>query len=503
MTALLRPYQSESIDALRRGIASGHRKQILMSPTGSGKTEIACNMLSEAKRKGSKCLFIVDRVVLVDQTSARLDLYGITHGVLQAGHWRFRPTENIQVCSAQTLEMRGIPHDVQVVFVDEAHCCRKKITEFLQTTQAVVVGLTATPFTKGLGKIYDGMVNVTTMNELIASDFLVPLKIYAAKALDITGMKVVAGEWSDKEITQRGVEIVGDIVREWQDKTLKHFGGPAKTIVFSATVDHGEALCNEFQASGFNFQQISYKDGGDKHRRDLIEEFRKPNSEIHGLVSCEVFTKGFDVPDVMVGISARPYRKSLSSHMQQIGRVMRAAPGKSFGLWLDHSGNALRFRDDVERIFAQGVESLNDGTLDDKVHKEPSEKEVKEIKCTCGYLLSPMDDVCPGCGKERVRTNTVSAVPGEMFELNNVKAKPLAPYLKDHANVWSQLCTYASKRYTSEPERARKFALAKYRSIYNAWPASEFEMTQRTPVSYELSQKLRSEMIKWAKRRSK
>lgn len=495
----LREYQSQSIHALRAGIAAGHRKQVLMSPTGSGKTEIACHMLQEAKHKGSKCLFIVDRVVLVDQTSKRLDQYGITHGVMQAGHWRFRPYENIQVCSAQTLEMRGIPSDVQAVFVDEAHCMRKKITEFLESTGAVVVGLTATPFAKGMGRVYDNMVNVTTMNYLIDAGFLVPLKTYAAKAIDVKDMKVVAGEWSEKEITQRGLEIVGDIVREWQDKTTKHFGGPAKTIVFSATVDHGEALCKEFQAAGFNFQQISYRDGGDNHRRALIEEFRKVDSEIHGLVSCEVFTKGFDVPDVMVGISARPYRKSLSSHMQQLGRVMRTAPGKSYGLWLDHSGNALRFRYDVERIFAKGVDSLDNGELDDKPRKEPTDKERNEIKCSCGYLMLASDPCCPGCGKQRLRNSTVSAVPGVMVELANGKVKPLPPYLSDHSHVWSQLCTHATQRYGAEPERARKFALAKYRSIYNAWPKSEFEMSMRTPVSYELTNKLRSEMIRFAK----
>ena len=140
----LRDYQGEAVSAVRRGVAAGLRKQVLMSPAGSGKTEIAAYMLQEAARKFSKALFIVDRVVLVDQTSERLDRYGIPHGVIQAGHWRWRPYERIQVCSAQTLERRGIPEDVQVVFVDEAHCMRKKVTEYLQSTKALVIGLTAT-----------------------------------------------------------------------------------------------------------------------------------------------------------------------------------------------------------------------------------------------------------------------------------------------------------------------------------------------------------------------
>src|SRR3546814_13463763 len=69
--------------------------------------------------------------------------------------------------------------------------------------------------------------------------------------------------------------------------------------VCSSDLAHGEELCRQFQGAGFNFQQISYKSGSDEDRKDLIEEFRKSNSSIQGLVSCEVLTKGFDVKDVM------------------------------------------------------------------------------------------------------------------------------------------------------------------------------------------------------------
>src|SRR3546814_658882 len=227
------------------------------------------------------------------------------------------------------------------------------MTEVIRNTPDLVIGLTATPFAKGMSALYSNMVNVTTTNQLIAEGFLVPLKVYAAKAADMTGAKVIAGEWAEAEIEKRGNEIIGDIVAEWQQKTAQHFGGPVKTIVFSATVAHGEELCRQFQGAGFNFQQISYKSGSDEDRKDLIEEFRKSNSSIQGLVSCEVLTKGFDVKDVMCGISARPYRKSLSSHVQQLGRVMRPAPGKTFALWLDHSGNYLRFNNDTQELFEQ------------------------------------------------------------------------------------------------------------------------------------------------------
>src|SRR3546814_15584494 len=102
------------------------------------------------------------------------------------------------------------------------------------------------------------MVNVKTTNQLIAEGFLVPLKVYAAKAADMTGAKVIAGEWAEAEIEKRGNEIIGDIVAEWRQKTAQHFGGPVKTIVFSATVAHGGELCRRFQVPGFNFQKHIY-----------------------------------------------------------------------------------------------------------------------------------------------------------------------------------------------------------------------------------------------------
>jgi DNA repair protein RadD len=62
-----------------------------------------------------------------------------------------------------------------------------------------VIGLSATPFSKGMADLYTNLVNVCTTNELVDDGFLVPLQMYAARAVDMTGAKTVAGEWSEKE----------------------------------------------------------------------------------------------------------------------------------------------------------------------------------------------------------------------------------------------------------------------------------------------------------------
>ena len=103
----LRDYQEAILGKLRQAFIEGHRSVVLVAPTGAGKTEMAMALLGAAADRGNRAAMILDRIVLCNQTSARLDSYGMDHGVMQSGHWRFRPGERIQVCSAQTLEKRG------------------------------------------------------------------------------------------------------------------------------------------------------------------------------------------------------------------------------------------------------------------------------------------------------------------------------------------------------------------------------------------------------------
>jgi len=296
----LRDYQADAIDALRQKIRAGSRRLILCAGTGAGKTLTSASLLREADRKGSFALFIVDRVALVEQTSEVFSEYGIRHGVIQGIHKRWAPRENVQVCSAQTLARRGLLREPDLIVVDEAHCFYKATLDLMERyPRAVKIGLTATPFTKGMGLHWDDMVNVIPTRRLIDEGYLVEPKIYVAKSPgDEEFTRNSFGEFSDESAASAGIKIVGDVVQEWIAKTHEHFGGPVKTIVFSPTVEHGRELCAAFAAAGYNFQQISYLDRDDDERLAKIGEFRRPDSMIHGLVSCGVLTKGFDVPDV-------------------------------------------------------------------------------------------------------------------------------------------------------------------------------------------------------------
>lgn len=329
----LRPHQEKTLERLREAFRAGHRAVLLYAPTGAGKTEMAISMMDATAQKGNRAAMVLDRVLLCNQTSERLEKYRIDHGVLQSGHWRYRPSEKIQVCSAQTLEARGSFPECDLVIVDECHAQRKETTTFARNSKSRVVGLSASPFTAGLAGTYTAVVSATTTRELVEQGWLAPLKVFVAHEIDMEGASKVAGEWSQKDATERGIRITGDIVAEWVKKTHEVFGGPRKTIVFAAGVAHGADLANKFAEAGYNFVSISYNDD-DEFKRDVVKDFSRPDTTIHGLIATDILTKGFDVSDVMIGVSARPFSKSFSSHVQQMGRVMRSHPGKEFAVWL-------------------------------------------------------------------------------------------------------------------------------------------------------------------------
>ncbi len=440
----LRDYQDGCLTKLREGFAAGHRAQMLYAPTGAGKTEVAISLLDATARKDNSVAMIMDRRILCDQTSERLQKYQIDHGVLMAGHWRYRPDRKIQICTAQTLEARGAFPGLKLLIVDEAHCSRKSINDFIKNhPQVKVIGLSASPFTKGLGSIYTNVVNATTTRELVDSGMLAPLHVFTSKEIDMRGATKIAGEWSQKDATERGIKITGDIVSEWVKKTHEIFGGPKKTIVFCAGVAHGEDLSRKFAEAGYNFVSISYKDE-DEFKSEALAEFAKPDSSIHGLIATDVLTKGFDQADVYFGISARPFTKSFSSHVQQLGRVMRPHADKSFATWIDHSGNFMRFRDQWDELFSDGVDVLDDGA--EKAKKEPTDIEKAKAKCPrCGALWPSNSDVCVHCGMVRVRKNEVVAVPGELVELNaQPKKEKYSPEYKH--KFYAELLGYAKEK---------------------------------------------------------
>ena len=149
-----------------------------------------------------------------------------------------------------------------------------------------------------------GVVSTVTTKELVNQDVLVPLKVFVAKEIDMTGAKKIAGEWSAAEAEKRGMVITGDIVTEWIKKTHEFFGKAEKTIVFCSGVAHGADLSRKFSEQGFNFVSVSYLDA-DSFKQDVIKEFSKPDTEIHGFLSLSFW---YVIVDIKKWWGGGPFR---------------------------------------------------------------------------------------------------------------------------------------------------------------------------------------------------
>ena len=442
----LRPYQALSVESLRTGFRSNHNRQVLAAPTGAGKSRIMESMIRSAMEKGSRIMFICERRILVDQFSAHLDRAGIDHGVLMAGHWRFRPDRQVQVASAQTIErMESLP-TTDIVFIDELHACmRKSIINMLERQPKLrVVGATATPFHPVIGKYFTNVVSVTSMADLVKEKFLVPFRVFVAKEIDTSGLKVVAGEWKKDDLEKRGQQIVGDVVADYIRISNQVFGGYRKTICFSCGIAHGAELAQKFNEAGINAVQISSEDN-EEYRDEVLKDFARPDSEIKVVISVGSRGRGFDQSDVDYVILARALKKSFSEHVQMVGRGARIHPGKEMCVNEDNSGNWLRFADDWDKLYHDGVQELGQGQ-DAKPKKEPSQEQKDACKCPKCSMVWAGGDTCLNCGFVRVKRNEVIAIPGEMVEIgaSKRKADKFSPEFK--ADFYAQLLGYADDR---------------------------------------------------------
>lgn len=488
----LRDYQALTILDVRKQIREGKRNILLCAPTGSGKTVMAAFLVASSQAKGRRSAFVVDRISLINQTSQTFDDHGVDHGIMQADHWRFRPSKLTQLCSAQTLARRRWP-EADLIIVDECHTISQTVRKRIEKRDTITIGLTATPFTKGLGQLYDALVNVTTTTDLIERGYLSNFRIFAASQPNMDGVKVVAGEWSEKEASSRALEVVGDCVAEY----LKH-GNDRKFICSAVDVAHVEELQRQFMAAGIMCATYTYRVSDDE-RDEIVKEFRKPDSYIRGLITVTAASKGFDVPDIGVVIMARPLRKSLAEHIQFFGRGLRTAPGKTECLVLDHSGNSERFWAQWNEFFNVGATSLDERKKNDFKKGGADNVEDEMRKCPSCKLLHKPQPFCPHCGHEYPKREAVKHVAGTLKELVSSGDKQVMS-----ERLWPQVVGYVLDR--REPcEQANKQALAIYRNITGQWPTwgSTIFNTEPAEMQPEVRKKIQSLNIRRAKAREK
>ena len=375
--------------------------------------------------------------------------------------------------------------------IDECHTLYQSVIDYVKGTTAHCIGISATPFSPGLGNVYSNLINAATMSELTGQGILVPLRPFSCTKIDMKGAETRGGEWTEKAAETRGMEIIGEVVHEWEK-----FASTRKTIIFGATIAHCEEMRDQFRAAGHN-AEVFCATTTDEERIGILAEFRKPDSMIRILISVEALAKGFDVADVECICDARPLRKSLSTAIQMWGRGLRSSPttGKEDCLLLDFSGNIIRFADDYSEIFFKGLDALDMGEkLDKTIRKDDEEKE--PAKCPkCGY--QPMGKYCVQCGYERKQTSQVEVLPGNMQEIS-LNGKKLAD------NTWhlyEQICTYT--RANGNPATAKQRAFYLYKGMAGKQHPNtfRFEEARNIPMTQSVLNKIKQERIAYAKRK--
>jgi DNA repair protein RadD len=264
---VLRPYQQDMLTRIDAEIAAGRRRICGVLPTGGGKAVLAAAMIDQAVGRGERVVFVDHRHELTDQASQKLHAFGVDHGIVQAG-FPSRPLAHTQVCSVQTLHARAVrtrtielpPADV--LHIDEAHHARARTYQTLITRypRAIIIGWTATPCRadgRGLGNIFEALVEGPSVAELTALRFLVPVKIFAPVRPDLSGIRVQRGDYVESELAARvnTAQLVGNIVEHWH-----RLGEGRRTIVFTVNVAHSVDIRHEFLRSGVVAEHIADSD---------------------------------------------------------------------------------------------------------------------------------------------------------------------------------------------------------------------------------------------------
>ena len=260
---ILRPYQHDIIAAFDAEIERGIRRVILVAPTGSGKTIILADIVRKLARSNKRVMVLAHRREIIAQTGDKLRAAGVVHGIIQAG-FRPRPLELVQVASVQTLWVRAKHADAEamtfppadLLVIDECHHCPARTYRQIIAAypDAIVLGLTATPCRgdgRGLGSIFEVLIECPQVPDLISQGWLVPTRVYAPVTPDLKGVHTLklAEEFTFPVASGvvAGGSLMGVVLVLWAN-------GAAFSASSSAIGETGTALLTPLFAAGRRMQ---------------------------------------------------------------------------------------------------------------------------------------------------------------------------------------------------------------------------------------------------------
>ncbi len=492
----LREYQQKAVDGARQVISLGRKKVLVVSPTGSGKSIMVAEIFRLASLREKKCLFLVHRRNLVLQIKETLEKFGLVVGVIMSGV-ETNLNALVQVSTIQTfsrrlnldeLDQNKFFFPADIVVCDEAHrCCSKQYVDVLNLYEGkVIIGFTGTPARsdgKGLGEVFEEIVDVISVKELTEKEFLAPVKYYSSPSeIDLSDVKIQCGDYQAGQLGDKmsSKKLVGDVVQNW----LK-YGEGRKTIVFAVNVKHSHFLLDEFLANGIPAARLDAK-SPDEERQEVFQQME--SGKVLVLINVLLYVEGMDCPEISCVSFARP-TKSLVLYRQGGGRGMR--PKKDGGnlIFLDH-GNVIH----------------EHGLLDDEIIWSLDGKELawtkpkkarkykKPITCSACKLIF-QGSVCPDCGTEvKSYGKDVETIDADLEEIDPKKKKMT---MADKRRWWG-MC----KHYQKQKGYSDGWASHKYKSKTGVWPRGMDDVSPIAP-DVEFMNRIKYEQIKYAKQRQK
>jgi DNA repair protein RadD len=499
----LYPFQQEVIEKFETSTTGGIRRPIIVAPTGAGKTVIASDIISKWTARFKRTVFIAHRNELLTQARNKLARFEISAGIIKAGRDNDqRPQSLVQVCGVQTLHARAIraksmePPDADLVVIDECHHARaqtyQKIIE--QYPNAIILGLTATPCRgdgRGLGNIFDALIECPQVAELIEQGYLVPAKVFAPAPPDLRGVDTAkTGDYVISQLSHRMDTdvLVGDVVEHW----LRH-GQSRSTILFAVDLAHSNHIMREFVRANVTAEHL---DGGTPQaERDAILS-RLAHGETKVVCNVGVLTEGFDCPDVGCIVLVRP-TKSFGLYRQMIGRGLRPAPDKTDCIILDHGGCVHRHGLPSDLItWALDTDKRAANKAQEKRAKEHNEP-FTECK-GCGHVRMK-GFVCDNCGWEpKPRAQGIDFVDEDLIEIGATQRKEL-----DRQAFYAELRGYAVHKTTKAGQPySPKWAAHKFREKFGQFPPWGWNDMPIVEPSGPTLAWIRSRQIAYAKARA-
>lgn len=335
----LRPYQTQSIQAIEDEWKKGRRKTLLVLPTGCGKTIVFSEVAKRRVDAGERVLILAHRGELLEQAADKLARStGLACAVEKAENTSVGRFESVVVGSVQTL-MRQSRLDAlgqnrfSTIIVDEAHHALsdsyRAVLDYF--SDAKVLGVTATPDRgdrKDLGELFDSLAYEYSLPQAIKDGYLCPIEAQTIPlALDLSHVGVQAGDFKSADLGDALEPYLEQIAQEMiEAECMKR-----KTVVFLPLIATSQKFCAILNAHGFKAAEVN---GQSPDRADVLADFERGKYNV--LCNSMLLTEGWDCPSVDCIIVLRP-TKVRSLYCQMVGRGTRLSPetGKDKLLLLD------------------------------------------------------------------------------------------------------------------------------------------------------------------------